>query len=50
MKIIRKYLREVAGVKEEQTATLLPFLSERKQDDPLVLNLNKEAVNVNTTK
>ena len=42
MKELAIYLREkIAGVGEEITATLEPFMSDREPHEPLVLNLNQ---------
>lgn len=42
MKELAIYLRNmIAGVEEEITATLEPFMTDREQHEPLVLNLNQ---------
>lgn len=42
MKELAIYLRKkFAGVEEEITATLEPFMSDREPNEPLVLNLNQ---------
>jgi len=45
MKELKEYLREVVNnVDIEVAATLEPFISERAQNEPLIINLNDKGV------